>query len=43
MKELIWKKKARGRWGTNSTVYVRAQRPKTLIEKLREAIKKNYS
>ena len=43
MGKMLYKKKSRGTAATASTVYFPAKKQPTLIERLREAIKKNYN
>lgn len=43
MKKMKYQKKSRGNFNSLSTVYFPAKKKPTLIERLREAIKKNYN
>lgn len=43
MKKIKYQKKSRGNFSNLSTVYFPAKKKLTLVERLREAIKKNYN
>lgn len=43
MKKIKYQKKSRGTFNNHSTVYIPVKNKPTLVERLREAIKKNYN